>query len=240
MTAGVFITGTDTGVGKTWIGAALAHLLTQGGRRVRPRKPLESGCVPGPDGLHPQDAAALREAAGSLEPLDRVCPYRLEAPLSPDRAAALAGISLDLERLTQACRAGVEDGDFLLVEGAGGFCSPLTADHLNADLAVALQLPVLLVTADRLGAIHQVLVTVEAIERRGLRLAGVVLNQVVPGPDPRMDNAADLASRLGREVIVGVPHGQTQGTAQPRHGTAFSLTGLADRLAADIHGRPWA
>lgn len=109
----------------------------------------------------------MREAAGSDEPLERVCPYRLEAPLSPERAAALEGLPLSLDRLLVACRAGVTPADFLLVEGAGGFCSPLAADGLNADLAVALGLPAVLVTADRLGAIHQALVTAEAIERRG-------------------------------------------------------------------------
>lgn len=231
MTQGVFITGTDTGVGKTYIGTALAHLLTQRGVRVCPRKPVESGCLRDGDGLLPQDAVSLHEASRSHEPLERVCPYRLEAPLSPERAAALEGLPLSLERLVSACKAGVAQDDFQLVEGAGGFYSPLTADGLNADLAMALDLPVLLVTADRLGAIHQVLVTAEAIERRGLALADVVLNQVAPLADARMDNAADLARWLGRKVIA-VPHGRTQGPLAWREIAPF-LTGLADRLAND-------
>lgn len=229
MTQGVFITGTDTGVGKTYIGTALAHLLTQRGLRVRPRKPVESGCLRDGDGLLPPDAVSLGEASGAREPLDRVCPYRLEAPLSPERAAALEGLPLNLERLVNACKTGVAKDEFLLVEGAGGFCSPLTADGLNADLALALELPVLLVTADRLGAIHQALVTAEAIERRGLSLAGVVLNQTMPASDPRMDNAADLARWLGREVVV-VPHWRTRGPSAWLEIAPF-LTGLADRLA---------
>lgn len=233
MTQGVFITGTDTGVGKTWIGTALAHVLSQRGLRVRVRKPVESGCLADSDGLRPQDAIALHEASGSHEPLERVCPYRLEAPLSPERAAALEGLPLSLERLVNGCKAGVAKDDFLLVEGAGGFCSPLTADGLNADLALALGLPVLLVTADRLGAIHQVLVTAEAIQRRGLTLAGVVLNQVAPASDTRMDNAADLARWLGQEVVA-VPHWRTQGPAAWREIAPF-LTGLAGRLANDTN-----
>lgn len=206
MMRGVFITASDTGVGKTHIGTALARLLTQRGLRVCPRKPVESGCVRDADGLLPRDAVALREAAGSGEPLERVCRYRLEAPLSPERAAALEGLPLSLDRLLVACRTGVTSADFLLVEGAGGFCSPLAADGLNADLAVALGLPVVLVTADRLGALHQALVAAEAIERRGLPLAGVVLNRLTEGADARMDNAArprPLAGTGGNRGAAG-------------------------------------
>ncbi|MGQ9686452.1 MAG: ATP-dependent dethiobiotin synthetase BioD [Thiobacillaceae bacterium] len=99
----------------------------------------------------------------------------------------------------------MEAADFLLVEGAGGFCSPIAADGLNADLALVLGLPVLLVSADRLGAIHQVLVTVEAIERRGLELAGVVLNRLSPQADPLLDNAADLRRWLKQPVYTLLP-----------------------------------
>ncbi|MHB1271950.1 MAG: dethiobiotin synthase [Rhodanobacter sp.] len=232
MMRGVFITGTDTGVGKTYVGTALAYLLTQRGMQVCPRKPVESGCLREGNRLLPPDATSLHEASRSHEPLERVCPYRLEAPLSPERAAALEGLPLSLERLVNACKAGVAKDDFLLIEGAGGFCSPLASDGLNADLALALDLPVLLVAADWLGAIHQVLVTAEAIDRRGLALAGVVLNRVAPAPDTRMDNAADLARWLGREVIA-VPHWCTQGPSAWREIAPF-LTGLADRLANDM------
>lgn len=123
MTRGVFITGTD-GVGKTRVGAALAHLLTGRGLRVRPRKPVESGCPTGPDGLLPQDAAVLRDAAGRAEPLKHICRYRLQAPLSPERATELEGMALDLGRLYTACLADIGNDNFLLVEGADGFYSP--------------------------------------------------------------------------------------------------------------------
>lgn len=140
MPRGVFITGTDTGVGKTRVGAALAHLLTGRGLRVRPRKPVESGCPAGPGGLMPQDAAVLREAAGCIEPLERICPYRLRAPLSPERAAQLEGLPLTLGLLHEACVAEVGPEDFLLVEGAGDFYSPIAPSALNADLAAELRL----------------------------------------------------------------------------------------------------
>ena len=223
---GVFITGTDTGVGKTFIGTRLAKLLVERGLRLRPRKPAESGC-PRVDGvLKPQDAVAYHLAVDGAEPLQLICRYRFEAALSPERAARLEGQALRLADLLAACLDGVAADDFLLAEGAGGFCSPIAADGLNADLAVALGLPVLLVSIDRLGAIHQVLVTAEAIARRGLELAGVVLNRLTPALDPKLDNAADLRRWLGIEPIT-VAHG-----AAPDPDAAKAIQALIERLIA--------
>lgn len=227
MTRGVFITGTDTGVGKTRIGTALLHLLSLRGVKVRPRKPVESGCPDGNDGLLPKDAAAYCDATGGRELLSLICRFPLQAALSPDRAAALQGVDIRLRDVVAACRNGVQSGDFLLLEGAGGFCSPLTADGLNADLGTAMDLPVLLVTTDRLGAIRQTLATAEAIAHRGLTLAGVVLNEVTPVPDPRMDNAAALSRWLGQEVTV-VRHCLIP---EIFPWSAPGLADLADRLA---------
>ena len=192
---GVFITGTSTDVGKTFIGVAIATALTQRNITVIPRKPIESGCTRNGDELIPQDAAALKAAANYQGSLSEVCPYRFEPPISPVRAAHLAGKILSTEQLVSICMNGSEQG-FLLVEGAGGFYSPLAENGLNADLAVALQLPVLLVADDRLGVISQVLLNVEAIKLRGLPLAGVVLNQLDGEHNEHMDNSADLRERL--------------------------------------------
>ena len=212
MNHGVFITGTDTGVGKTRIGAALAHMLLGRGLSVRVRKPVESGCHKGTDNaLVPQDAAVLRKAAGSTEPLEIICRYRLQAPLSPERAAELEGMTLDLGRLHTACMEGIGSDDFLLVEGAGGFYSPIARGALNADLASGLGLPVLVVAADRLGTLNHTMLTVEAVRMRGLTLAGLILNQPAPLSDPMMDNAAELERWLQIPVLrlphsSGVPH----------------------------------
>jgi dethiobiotin synthetase len=199
---GLFVTGTDTGVGKTQIAAALARLLSERGLIVRPRKPVESGCRQEGGRLVPEDARTLQAAARSDEALERICPYRLEPAVSPERAAALAGVRLSLDDVRTACLQGIAETDFLLVEGAGGFYSPLASDVINADLAAVLSLPVLLVTADRLGCIGHTLMAVEAIKRRSLTLAGVVLNRVENPGDPRMNNAADLSRWLGEPVIV--------------------------------------
>jgi dethiobiotin synthetase len=198
---GVFITGTNTDVGKTFIGVAIARALSQRKIKVIPRKPVESGCTRSKDKLIPQDASALKEAANYQGPLSEVCPYRFEPPISPVRAAHLADSVLTTEQLVNICLEGSELG-FVLVEGAGGFYSPLAENGLNADLAVALQLPVLLVAEDKLGALNQVLLNVEVIQMRGLELAGVVLNAVNENKNEHMDNSADLRERLDCPVFA--------------------------------------
>jgi len=197
---GVFITGTSTEVGKTFIGIALARALTRRNIKVIPRKPIESGCLNQDGELIPQDASALKTAADYQGPLSDVCPYRFEPPISPVRAAHLANKILTTEQLVSICLQGSEEG-FVLVEGAGGFYSPLAENGLNADLAVALQLPVLLIADDKLGALSQVLLNVEAIQMRGLQLAGVVLNALDENQDDHMDNTADLRERLDCQVF---------------------------------------
>ena len=200
---GLFVTGADTGVGKTAVAAALADWLRQQGTSVRVRKPIESGAIDDRHG-HPQpaDAILLRRAAGAPEPLQRVCPFPLPEPVSPQRAAELAGIRVTLDDLHAACLNGLDGDEFLLVEGAGGFCSPLTADALNADLATRLGLPLLLVVGDRLGCINHSLLTLEAADRRGLVVAAVVLNRRVD--TGAMDNARDLADWC-RAPLVSLP-----------------------------------
>ncbi|MBT8126250.1 MAG: dethiobiotin synthase [Gammaproteobacteria bacterium] len=198
---GIFITGTSTGVGKTYIGVLLAKALTEKQFPVVPRKPVESGCDFVQGELLPSDAQALMQAAAYGGTLADVCPYRFQPPISPARAARLAHTQLTTEQLVDACLDNSE-GHFLLVEGAGGFYSPITGDGLNADLAVALQLPVLLVAENTLGVLNQVLLNVEAIRTRGLELAGIVLNKLNDDPDGQMDNATDLRERLACGVYL--------------------------------------
>lgn len=198
---GVFITGTSTDVGKTFIGVGIAKRLTERKITVIPRKPVESGCILQGDELIPRDASALQAAAHYQGALSEVCPYRFEPSISPVRAALLANKTLTIEQLVTSCLNGSEKG-FVLVEGAGGFYSPLAENGLNADLAVALQLPVLLVADDKLGVINQVLLNVEAIKVRGLHLTGVILNTVGEAQNEQMDNSADLRERLDCPVFT--------------------------------------
>ena len=198
---GVFITGTDTGVGKTHIGVLLAKALTRRNITVIPRKPVESGCKTIGSKLIPADALALKQAARYKGELEEVCRYPFAPAVSPVRAAHLSRSHLTTEQLLKACRHG-EQG-FTLVEGAGGFYSPLSDDGLNADLAQALQLPVLLVAKDILGALNHVLLSTEALDKRGLGLAGIVVNNTDNNRDRdrHMDNTADLSNRLDCAVF---------------------------------------
>lgn len=195
MQQGVFITGSGTNVGKTFVGIQVAKQLRKKKITVIPRKPVESGCARQNDELIPQDAIDLQSATNYQGTLNDICPYRFEPAISPDRAAQLVNKTLTTEQLVKVCQQGSDEG-FLLVEGAGGFYSPLTENGLNADLASALKLPVLLVVEDRLGALNQALLHVEAIQRRGLPIAGIVLNAVSNHHNEQMDNAADLRKHL--------------------------------------------
>ena len=203
---GLFITASNTGAGKTYVATRLIEALMAQGSHVAVRKPVESGCEEIDGQLVPLDAQALRLAAGSWEPLTSVCPNPLHAPLSPPRAARFKKRKLFLADMLTAC-AKPQQADFLLVEGAGGFFAPIAEDALNADLAAALGLPVLLVVPDRLGAINQALLGIHAITHRGLSLVGVVLNQCDAERPRGMDNYADLRLWTGAPIMRFEHHG---------------------------------
>ena len=198
---GVFTTANDTNVGKTWIGTQLVEELKRLKISVKARKPIESGW-PDSDELITTDAWKLANAMGEIETLETVCPNRFSAALSPDRAAMLEGKEVTLEQLKNDCIKKVEDTDFLYVEGAGGFYSPIASDGLNAHLAELLGLPILLVIENRLGCINQALLNVEAIASRGLSLSAIALNQANHNTAiESMDNLSDIQQRVNCPVI---------------------------------------
>jgi len=204
---GIFVTGTDTDVGKTYVASLLAAQLVRNDTRVIPKKPVESGCKNIDGELVPADALTLKQAAAFNGDLSTVCAYRFKAALSPVRAAHLENQTISIKQLTQACQ---HTGDgFLIIEGAGGFYSPLADDGLNADLAEALQLPILLVAEDRLGCINQILLTVEAISSRGLKLAAVVLNGKDPQENSGMNNTEDLRQYIDTPIYT-IGHAQNK------------------------------
>ncbi|OYX07361.1 MAG: dethiobiotin synthase [Thiotrichales bacterium 32-46-8] len=177
---GLFITGTDTDVGKTYVTSLLARQLKEAGYGVSARKPVASGCSHGC-----VDAEHLAEATDE-DPFI-VCPYRFAPAISPERAIRLAGQTISLVDCVDVCR---NSQTFTLVEGAGGWLSPLCSDGDNADLAHALAQPVLLVASNRLGCINQTRLTLQAIEQRGLTCLAIILNEV--SPDGDADNLLDL------------------------------------------------
>lgn len=206
---GLFITGTDTDVGKTYASCLIAAKLSASGFNVIPRKPVESGCLRNGDKLIPHDASALLSASNYSGSLRQVCPFRFEQAISPQRAAQLNNQIIHLDELLLACEQGVdasdESNDFLLVEGAGGFYSPLCEDGLNADLAEALNLPVVLVAEDKVGCINQVLLSVEAISSRNLNIHSIILNRTEKQPEtPSLNNSEDL-SRLLSYPLLNLP-----------------------------------
>ena len=204
---GLFVTATDTGVGKTFIACSIARIWRARGLKVAPRKPVESGCALREGRRFPEDAALLAAAAGlPPERLSEVNRYRLAEPLAPDLAARLEGRPLHLADLVAASARPADA--WRITEGAGGIYSPLCEDGLNADLAEALGDPVLLVAEDRLGTLSGCLLALEALDQRGLQVVAVVLNRRRPDAHPAMDNRAELARRSGLPVLSlpeGVP-----------------------------------
>lgn len=200
MGSGIFITGTDTGVGKTFFACGLAAWLKDAGYRVGVMKPAETGCETGTGTLVPQDAVALKEASGCQVPLERICPYQLREPLAPGVAAEREGVHIDVEKLIDLYSEIRAAHDVTIVEGAGGLLVPIQPSYTYADLALVLKLPVLVIAANRLGVINHMLLTVEHAACRGLRVLGYVLND--------MEREPSLAADTNREALVsltGIP-----------------------------------
>jgi len=193
---GYFITGSDTGVGKTWIARQVVNQLNQCGHMVKVRKPVESGCEAIDGEYFPADGHSLYQANQQREQLSLVTPYRFRAALAPDRAARLEHTRLTIDMLYQSVIEQVNVTDTLLVEGAGGFYSPIADDGLNADLARKLGLKVIIVTTDRLGAINQALLTIAAVKQEGLAIQALILNQNIhTNEDSGLHNIEDLKLR---------------------------------------------
>ncbi|MCL4150343.1 UNVERIFIED_CONTAM: hypothetical protein GTU68_006909 [Idotea baltica] len=197
----LFITGIDTGIGKTYVGRILVKALIRAGYSCVPRKPVESGCEISDGELIPEDGMKYFQAVDSKIPLEEICPYRYEPPISPERAIRLANDNVTVKDLVTSCTPTYKP-DYLFVEGAGGFYSPLCTDGLNADLAQKLNAGVILVVKDRLGCINQTLLNIEAIQNRKLKLLAIVLNQTREHEESSMDNLDDLRMRLSTPVIA--------------------------------------
>ena len=173
---GVFVTGSNTGVGKTTVAIEIVRHISKT-RAVKVRKPVETNCELSEQSYIPKDAIALSAACQLQEPLNKVCPYCFEIEASAELASTDSSEKLTLEDLVLACRCDVDE-NFVLVEGAGGLYSPIAEAALNVDLANELQLPLLIVIRDELGAISQALLTLEAAKKNRLTVACVVLNVV--------------------------------------------------------------
>ena len=211
--SGIFVVGTDTGVGKTHIAAALTRAIVRDGRKVGVLKPVATGATQSPDGWICDDAARLIAALENPAPLERVVPLLYSDPLAPSLAARRAGKPLSqahVEAVTNKALAWwSERVDVIVVEGIGGLLCPLAEGTTLADLAVALDFPLLIVARRGLGTLNHTLLTVEAANFRSLRIAGIVLNSPEPQTDSLAEalSAQELSRRLpGIAVLAEIDH----------------------------------
>lgn len=198
---GWFVTGTDTGVGKTLVAAAMIGRLRRNGMAVAPMKPVAAGLEDG----RCADVDALVGAAGGHYPSELVNPYRFADPIAPHIAAERAGVAIDPDRIVAAFRQLAAGADAVVVEGAGGWRVPLGPGFDLSDLAQRLALPVVLVVRIRLGCLNHALLTAESIAGRGLALAGWVANAVDPALDAAPENVSALAERLTAPLLGEIP-----------------------------------
>ncbi len=215
---GLFVTGTNTDVGKTYVSALIAGELRTAGYRVGVYKPVASGCIN--DGsytngqtLVSEDAVALWEAAGRPLSLETVCPQRFRAPVAPHLAAAAEGKMLDVDLARTGLAAWTGNCDIVIVEGAGGLMSPIDDQEYVADLAAEFEYPLVVVADNAVGAINQTLQTLIAADcfDEGLQVGAVVLNDVHPGAnDPAADtNLEQIVTRIEGPLISRLRHGGT-------------------------------
>jgi len=225
---GFFVTGTDTGVGKTVIACALVRAFAARGERVAVMKPIASGAARTPQGLRNADALALMSTANVPLNYAQVNPYCFEQAISPHIAAEASGVKVDISTIRSNYASLEAISDRVVVEGAGGWLAPINGLESMADVAHALGRPAVLVVALRLGCLNHAQLTRLAIERAGVALAGWIANRTEPPMEREAENLATLERLLGARALEVAPF------APERSGTLM-LGGAAARLAALPH-----
>lgn len=204
---GLFFTGTDTGVGKTYVAAAVVRLLRQQGRRVRVSKPVATGAERVEGRWLNADTVQLTWAAGNCQCLEAVTPWSFPEALAPAVAARFHGRVPDIAALAGAVRSQGRPDGIVIVEGVGGLLCPLTDRETVADLAAALGLPLVVVTRRALGTLNHTLLTLAVAASRGLAVAGLVVNETVPPTTLAEEtNVAELQRRIAVPLLAVVPH----------------------------------
>jgi dethiobiotin synthetase len=210
---GLFVTGTDTEVGKTFFCELLARQLNDAGCRVGVYKPAASGGEMCDGQVICDDATRLWEAAGRPSDISRVCPQMFQAAVAPHVAAEMEGRLIDEAMLIDGLAAWKDNCDLIIVEGAGGYMSPISNQSLIADVALAIGYPLVVVSANRLGTINQTLQTIRAIEsyQGGLPIAGVVMNDVLPQSDDAslVSNPGQVARWIQRPLLTHIAWSQS-------------------------------
>lgn len=230
----LFVTGTDTGVGKTVVTGGLAAALRHDGLDVGIMKPVVAGLVQHEGREISEDVRFLEAAAGIIEERDLIAPYRLPLPAAPQLAAEQAGVIIDPERILAAAHTLEQRCDLLLVEGAGGWLVPIRRDYLMRDLARDLSGPVLIVARTNLGTINHTLLTVEAVRAAGVPVLGIVLNGRDPdAPDEVADENPRLIAEQTDVPVLGVLPMLKSVTVEQG-----VVLGLADAVATHVDLRP--
>lgn len=204
---GLFVTGTDTGVGKTIIATGMVRLARKAGLRCVAMKPVETGCALRSGVLYPEDGALLVRASGGDITLDECTPVRFSTPASPARAAAMEGARVFLSDLVEHALAVADRADLIVVEGAGGLMVPIEGKLMMIDLIQRLGFPVLLVARSRLGTINHTLLSVEALRHRGIDLKGIVISgsDANPGPEEEF-TVRDISVLVSPVPVLMLPH----------------------------------
>lgn len=200
---GFFITGTDTGVGKTFVTAAIAAVLKEKGVNVGVMKPVETGCAEKDGTLEPQDALYLKNTAGVSDELDLINPYRFKAPLAPSIASRLEGKNIDLNRIKECYDTLASKHSIMFVEGAGGLLTPLNENETVADLAKVLQLTLIVIAESRLGAINHTLLTVKHAQSIGIEVKGIIINYPALATDETLSANQTEIKRLTNIPVLG-------------------------------------
>jgi len=227
-----FVTGTDTGIGKTLVSSAMLSLLAGSGLRAVGMKPVAAGLEETGGEWRNEDVEQLRAAGNVDAPLALRCQYLLRAPMSPHLAARQEDVRIELQPMLSAFDELSARADAVVVEGVGGFCVPFCDDLDSADLAVALGLPVILVVGLRLGCLNHALLSAEAIRARGLVLAGWVASMVDPSMLAPQANLQTLRARLGAPLLGIVPHlAQPDAAGAARHIDLRALRATAAHAA---------
>lgn len=206
MSFGVYVTGTDTGIGKTVASVALLHALRAHGLRVAGMKPVASGCTSSGGRWRNDDALALQAASDPVPDYEDVNPYALPDAVAPELAAQRAGVGIDTDVILAAHARLADRADAVVVEGVGGWMAPLTSRLMQSDVAGLLRVPVLMVVGVRLGCINHALLTARAIAADGAHLAGWIANVLDPEMDGVADNIAMLRARMPASCWGVLPH----------------------------------
>ncbi|MDH5785051.1 MAG: dethiobiotin synthase [Chromatiales bacterium] len=208
MAKGFFITGTDTGIGKSWCSAGIMEKLKQQGHNVVGMKPVASGCELTPDGLRNEDALLLQQQGSVIVDYALVNPYSFAPAIAPHIAATQAGERIKLGKILERYTQLKKQSESVVVEGVGGWLVPLNDHETVADLGAALKLPVILVVGMRLGCINHALLSAESIRASGSSLAGWIANSVDPQMDELQATINAIAQRLDAPLLGVVPHMQ--------------------------------